>query len=142
MPKQQATADLAKANTPEPRYSERARTPTQRFVEGWFGTYLPRLSQALGLSVAPGKDADDAGAAKSSSDDGKRLSACSRVDEEARNSHTICEVEGSIVVGGCDLRRSERERTPTKRFMEGWFGVHLPRLSSALGSAVADGQDD
>ena len=130
-------------DTPEPRYSERARTPTQRFVEGWFATYLPRLSQALGLSVAPGADTTDAGAAESlSSDDRTPLLAYLWVDEEAWTSRTICEVEASMVVEGCDLRRSERERTPTKRFVEGWFGVHLPRLSSALGSAVADGKDD
>lgn len=34
-------------------------------------------------------------------------------------------------------RRSDRERKATARFAEGWFGLQLPRLSSALGVGTA-----
>ena len=40
-----------------------------------------------------------------------------------------------------NLRRSERERTATSRFLESWFGISLPRLSLALGLGTSRGHE-
>lgn len=47
----------------------------------------------------------------------------------------------TAVASAPEPRQSQRVRKPTERFAEGWFGVHLPRLSLALGVGVADEED-
>ena len=133
----------------EPRRSERERSATARFAQGWCALHLPSLSLALGLGAVLGWKKDHAATTTTTTeielppnDDiacaATGLEACDEgpalgfLDEEDHAFDCIGTME--------EPRRSERERRATRRFEEGWFGWHLPRLASALGLAVTDGK--
>lgn len=144
MLKQQAAAILAVVGASEPRRSERARKATKRFVEGYLCVLLPRLSFALGVGVSNREDTDQAGVESGalSSDDDEPLAPAPQLDDETRIPDTMGEGQEAAIVGATENRRSGRVRKATQRFVEGWFGVHLPSLGSALGVAVPGGQND
>lgn len=138
MLKERAAAILAIVGASEPRHSKRVRRATQRFVEGWFGAHLPRLSLALSGRVTDGEDAEHAGAeVEASLSEGN-----AQADDESQTPSAVGEVREAAVVGASENRRSERPRRATGRFLEGYLGVLLPRLSLALGVGVADRQED
>lgn len=106
-------------------------------MKGWFSESLPRLSLALGIGATDGQEAGRAGAEGEvlSSDDDELPAVGSQVEDEARIPGVRGEDQEAAIVGASGNRRSERERKATDRFVEGWFGERLPRLSSALGVA-------
>lgn len=108
-------------------------------MKGWFSESLPRLSLALGIGATDGQEAGRAGAEGEvlSSDDDELPAVGPQVEDEARIPRVREKDQEAAVVGASANRRSERERKATDRFVEGWFGERLPRLSSALGVAVA-----
>lgn len=141
MPKQHTAATFAAPGVSQPRHSKRVRQATDRFVEGWYSVHLPSLSLALGVGVANGQEPNYAAAEgeASSSDDKEPLALSCQEDDETPD--VTGEVREAAVVGVSEPRRLERVRKATDRFVEGWYSVRLPRLSSALGVAVADGKD-
>ena len=132
----------------EPRRSERERSATTRFAQGWCALHLPTLSLALGLGAVLGWRKDHAATTTTTEIElplneditcaATGLEACDEgpalgfLDEEDHAFDCIGTME--------EPRRSERERQATRRFEEGWFGWQLPRLASALGLAVTDGK--
>lgn len=140
MLKQRAATTLAVVGTSESRRSERARRATERFAEGWFGEKLPRLSLALGVGVVGEADPGHAGGKSKALSNGgdEPVVLGSHADGRIRTPDVIGEGQDSTA---SEPRRSERERKATERFVEGGFGARLPRLSAALGLAVAERQD-
>ena len=152
MHKQNVPAIPTTLGTPEPRRSGRDRKATTRFLEGWFGLQLLRLSSALGVGAAA-KGSENNHATKTrmedevppNCDDEIQANFCVACDEvqvlgvmveemeemEEEDHHGVCTPEP---------RRSGRERKATRRFEEGWFGGRLPTLSAALGVVVSDGK--
>ena len=148
MHQQDAPSIVGKVTVPaKPRCSERNRTATARFAQGWCALHLPSLSLALGLgAVAQGRrndyatkmttegelppNDDIACAAALGFEACDETPALGFLDKGDQRVAQISESE--------EPRRSERERQATKRFKEGWFGEWLPRLCSALGLAVTD----
>lgn len=105
---------------------------------------MPRLSRALGIGATEEREAGRAGAAAeevlSSDDNGLAATNPQAVDEAPVTAAMEQDQEGTVV-GALGNRRSERERRATERFVNGWFGERLPRLSAALGVAVTDRQE-
>ena len=124
----------------ELRRSERERTATARFAESWFSARLRSLSLALGLGVADSTHHALSLRGPSSSDVDASCAIClQEVEDETWVPGFTDEVQEAAVVVEAEpkLRRSERERRATDRFVEGWFGMRLPGLSSALGLTQA-----
>ena len=98
---------------------------------------------ALGVGVSNREDTDRAGVESGalSSDDNQSLAPASQSDDETRTPDAMGEGQEAAVAGASENRRSGRVHKATKRFVEGWFGIRLPSLSSALGVAVAGRQD-
>ena len=137
----------------ELRRSERERSATARFVQGWFALHLPLLSLALGIgAIVQGRRNDHATKITTTTEgelppnDNIDIPCAAALGFEACDEAPALgfpDEEGQALarIGGMEeLRRSERERRATRRFEEGWFGEWLPRLSSALGVAVTDGR--
>ena len=105
---------------------------------------LPRLSFALGVGLSIREDTDQAGVESGalSSDDNDSLAPGSAADDKTRTPDAMGEGQETAVAGASENRRSGRVRKATQRFVEGWLGVRLPSLSSALGVAVPGGQND
>ena len=145
MHQQHAPAIVAKVTVPaKPRCSERERTATARFAQGWCALHLPSLSLALGVGVVRGRRNDLATTTTEGELPPNDNIACAALEFEACNEAPalgFLDEEDQVFaqIGAMEEpRRSERERQATKRFEEGWFGERLPRLSSALGMAVTD----
>ena len=126
----------------QPRRSERERTATARFAESWFSAKLRSLSLALGLGVADINDHVKVVREASSSDaDDSGAIGLQEAEDEMCVLHVMEVQEADVVAEAVpELRRSQRERRATERFVEGWFGVRLPALSSALGLSGAGGK--
>ena len=133
----------------EPRRSERERSATARFAQGWCALHLPSLSLALGLGAVLGWRKDHAATTTTITTTEVELPpnddiACAALGLEACDEGQVLgvldEEDRAFAWDGAmeDPRRSERERRATGRFEEGWFGWRLPRLASALGVAVTD----
>ena len=138
----------------KPRCSERQRTATARFAQGWCALHLPSLSLALGIGAAyQGRKNDHVVTTITTTtttecelppnDDitcaALGLEGCDEAPgflEEREKEDQACTGIGAIE----EPRRSERERHATKRFVEGCLSQWLPRLASALGLAVTDGK--
>ncbi|CAD6565721.1 MAG: hypothetical protein ASARMPREDX12_006738 [Alectoria sarmentosa] len=144
MLKQGAATILAVVGASEPRRSKRARKATKRFAEGYLCVLLPRLSLALGVGVSNCEDTDQAGVEGGalSSDDNDSSAHGPAPDDKTRTPDAMGEGQEAVVVGASENRRSGRVRKATQRFVEGWLGVNLPSLSSALGVAAPGGQND
>ena len=127
----------------ESRCSERERTATNRFAESWFSAKLRSLSLALGLGVADSSYyAKIVPEASSFADETVTMVLPEDEDETLVPDVTmeVLEAAGEAEAAAPKLRRSERERMATDRFVEGWFGVRLPALSSALGLTGSGGE--
>ena len=137
MPKQQKTSTPTVISAPGLRKSQRVRKPTERFAEGWFGEYLPRLSLALGVGVIDEGDTGHTGVegGEGSSDDSEPSALGPQVEDETQTAGVVEEEHECSAAGEWEVRRSERVRKATTRFAEGWYAVCLPRLSAALGVA-------
>ena len=95
------------------------------------------------LLLSPGQPENEDEDEGYSADDEGCLSSTLIGEEECQSLTLIgeeedhCGYQGAVVgktMSVLELPRcSERERRPTARFLEGWFGVRLPRLSAALG---------
>ena len=145
-------AIVAEVTVPaKPRFSERQRTATARFAQGWCALHLPSLSLALGIGAAyQGRKSDHATTTTMTTTEGElplnNDIPCAALGFEACNDApgSLEEMEEDQACTGIgateEPRRSERERHATKRFVEGCLSQWLPRLASALGLAVTDGK--
>lgn len=146
-----APAIVAEVIVPaKPRCSERQRTATARFAQGWCALHLPSLSLALGIGAVVQGRRNDYATTTIATTEGQLprndniacaalgLEACDETPEflEEEEEDQTCTRIGAME----EPRRSERERSATKRFVEGCLGEWLPRLASALGLAVTDGK--
>ena len=142
MPKQRKTAVATEIRAPNSRRSLRARRATKRFVERWFSARLPRLSMALRVGMAGQQEAPHTGAegGPSSNDDTGHSTDNSHTHDETHVPGHRRKVRRATAVAATRPQRSYRVRKATKRFVNGGSAGCLPRLSSALGVAVATRQ--
>ena len=124
----------------QPRESCRARKATLRFIDGKLATYLPRLASALGIGLTYLTYNSNAASTDVDDDTNPLLDSVTTWDEmQAPDSAMV--IQEACIFSAVELRRSERARQASKRFLEGDMGARMPRLSKALGVASSDGYD-
>lgn len=141
MYQQQASTIPALFGASEPLPEKRVCKATTRFQESWFSEKLPRLSSALGVGVAASDNARRAVAQTEAlqRDDKESSISDSQAHDETRSPSAIGENQELTEVDTSETLPSKRVRKATTRFQEGWYSEKLPRLSAALGVAVASG---
>ena len=134
MAKQSFPTNPTTFTSSHPRESTRVRTATLRFLDGKNATYLPRLASALGVGLTYNKDA---AGARVDDDTAPSFDSATIFEAMQAPSYVMAIQEASV---SCvlELRRSERARQASKRFVEGGVGARMPRLSAALGVAASD----
>ena len=154
MHQQDSPAIVAKVTVPaKPRCSERQRTATARFVEGWCALHLPTLSLALGVGAVQGRRNEHATTAATTTtpttttegemppDDDVAYAVALGVEEACDEAPALGFLDEEDQAGAMEEpRRSDRERWATRRFAEGWFGEGVRWLAVALGGAVREGR--
>ena len=135
MAKQSFSANPTTFTPSQPRESNRVRKATTRFLDGKNATYLPRLASALGVGLTYNKDAAGAGV----DDDIAPPLDSANIWDGNQAPDSVMAIQEACIYGASEVRRSERARHASKRFLEGDMGARMPRLSAALGVAASDG---